>query len=292
MATAHPTIIRVASATPPALAEGEAGVLSVDLAGNLRVSAGGASSQTINGNITAIQGSSGTWAWPVSLATTSLVGTSAFSHVGTLPVSLAATSNVSIIGTSLVSLINTSPFNLLQVGGSAYTLGQQVAANSLPVVMASNVASAVSVVGTSLVSALGTQPVSGTVTLGEGVSSIGSVTLLGTSLMSSMGTVPISGNIAVTLPSWDSSAFSHSGSTWLRQIINIGSPSDASALVTVVRHKGDYVLKTYSKENARDMAELHGLVQELIDVQVNEPTPWGHHGLWRSNRAHYHGHWR
>lgn len=163
---------------PPAVSEGDLGALSVDLAGNLRVT-GGASSQTINGSI-------------------SLAGTSAVSVVGTSINSLVGTSAVSMVGMSAVSVIGTLPVTL--------------SSTSLTGV------SAVSVVGTSNVSLIGTVPVTLTSTTITGLSAVSvvgtslvslvgagfsNVSVVGTSLVSLVGTgvsnVSIVGTLPVTL---------------------------------------------------------------------------------------------
>lgn len=111
MPNVDPQILTRATAAPPALAEGQLGVLSLDLAGNLRTSssaAAGASSVTILGGTSSVT--------LLGTSAVSIVGTSLVSHVGT------GISNVSIVGTSLVSSIGNLPVVLQAGANSAATV--------------------------------------------------------------------------------------------------------------------------------------------------------------------------
>lgn len=169
MASSNPVVVTRATATPPVLAEGQNGVLSIDLAGNLRTSSSAPSFTTVGGAVT--QGSNGTWPWIVQLV-------SGASSIGT--VALTGTSSVSVIGTSLVSTLGTVPVTL----------------------------SSTSLTGISAVSHVGTQPVSlqaatvassvGTLTWGASntAASLGTVQLGATVATASVGTVTLAANAA------------------------------------------------------------------------------------------------
>lgn len=201
MSNLDPTIIRRATATPPAFAEGECGVLSTDLAGNLRVT-GGSSSQTINGAIALSAGTQSIGSVVVlGTSAVSIVGTSNVSVIGTVPVtlsstSLTGTSAVSVVGTSAVSHVGPQPVSLLAAvvatSAGTFTIGATNATASIGTVTigaASNLNSlaTIQLAGTNVTGSIGT------VTLGaaSNQNSLGTLQLAATVATASIGTVTI-----------------------------------------------------------------------------------------------------